>query len=226
MKRGFFCAILAALTLAPAAWAAEACCSAAGGESIPLFNGKDFEGWKLFVPDESVDVTKVWTVKDGVIHCSGSPAGYMRTTAKRGNYKLSWEWRWVDKGGNSGCLLHIQDKDEVWPKSIECQLMHENAADFWVIGGADFKEHVNKEDRRVPKKNPHNEKPSGEWNQGVAICDGDTISVYINGLLQNQATGATLTEGYIGFQSEGAPIEFRNIVIQPITKADEAGKAQ
>ena len=46
-------------------------------------------------------------------------------------------------------------------------------------------------------------------------CKGDTIEVKINGLLQNKATGSTVKQGFIGLQSEGGPIEFRNITLEP-----------
>ena len=34
-----------------------------------LFNGKDLAGWKLFIPDESIDVNKIWSVRNGVVYC-------------------------------------------------------------------------------------------------------------------------------------------------------------
>jgi 3-keto-disaccharide hydrolase len=195
--------------------------TAAIAEPIELFNGKDFEGWKLFIPDENVDPLSVWSINDGVIRCAGSPKGYMRTTTAYQNYKVSVEWRWPEDGGNNGLLVHIAGEDQVWPKSIECQLQHENAGDFWVIGGAEFAEHVDKSTRRVIKKTDHNEKPLGEWNTMEAVCEGNTIKVYVNGLLQNEATDCTLTEGFIGLQSEGTPIEYRNIVLEPLEESKE-----
>ena len=37
----------------------------------------------------------------------------------------------------------------------------------------------------------------------------------LNGVLQNEGTDATLRAGWICLQSEGSPIEFRNIYIVP-----------
>ncbi len=191
-------------------------CSAEKDEWIPLFDGKTMQGWVQFLPDPNADPSKTWMAKDGVIHCTGEPAGYIRTDKKFSNYHLQLEWRWAGKPGNSGVLLHVQDKDEVWPKSIEAQLMHENAGDFWVIGGTDFQEHTDKDDRRVPKREKSSEKKPGEWNQYDIWCVGDTIRLFVNGVLQNEATKCTVTEGYIALQSEGAPIEFRNIKLRKI----------
>ena len=38
-----------------------------------VFNGKDFTGLKLFLPDASKDPAKTWSVKDGVIHTAPGP---------------------------------------------------------------------------------------------------------------------------------------------------------
>ncbi|HOV32603.1 MAG TPA: DUF1080 domain-containing protein [Candidatus Hydrogenedens sp.] len=190
--------------------------SSADGEWISLFDGKSLQGWVQFLPDPNADPAKTWMVKDGVIHCTGEPTGYIRTDKKFSNYELQLEWRWAGKPGNSGVLLHVQDKDEVWPKSIEAQLMHENAGDIWVIGGTDFEEHKDKNERRVPKLAESSEKKVGEWNQYDIWCEGDAIRVLVNGVLQNKATHCTVKEGYIGLQSEGAPIEFRNIRLRKL----------
>ena len=185
-------------------------------KKTPLWNGKDFASWKLFVPDPQVDTNTVWLVKDGVIHCTGNPTGYMRTETDYANYKLHVEWRWPARPGNSGVLVHISGPDTVWPKSIECQLQARSAGDFWVIGGTDFKEHTNPDDRRVPKKEKSSEKKRGEWNEYDIICKDNTIRVFVNGVLQNEATETTVTSGKIGFQSEGRPIEFRNIYLEAL----------
>ena len=66
------------------------------------------------------------------------PNGYIRTKDEYENYRLTLEWRWPEGGtpGNNGVLIHTTTPKElgVWPKSLEVQLAHENAGDFWVIG--------------------------------------------------------------------------------------------
>ena len=74
--------------------------SSCSPEKISLWNGKDLSGWKLFVEDPDIDVNDIWSVKDGVIHCTGVPNGYMRTESDYSNYILYLEWRWVEKGSN------------------------------------------------------------------------------------------------------------------------------
>jgi hypothetical protein len=193
-------------------------------EKMMLWNGKDFAGWNLFIPDESVDVHGVWSVKDGVVRCEGVPNGYMRTRAKYANYRLHLEWRWPDEPTNSGVLLHARKPDQVWPLTIECQLKSGSAGDFVLINGpgitVDGEDMQNKDKQFVvaKKKRPSSEKPAGQWNAYEIHCQGDTINCYVNGVLQNEGTAATMTSGWICLQSEGSPIEFRNIYIEPAKK--------
>ena len=47
------------------------------------------------------------------------------------------------------------------------------------------------------------------------VCDGRQIKIYINGELANECT--TLRgKGHIALQSEGGPIEFRNITLSEL----------
>lgn len=60
------------------------------------------------------------------------------------------------------------------------------------------------------------EKPAGEWNQTEITCKGGHVTVTINGVMVNEVD-CEAHEGYIGFQSEGGPQEFRNVYLTPIT---------
>lgn len=197
-------------------------------ERIVLFNGKDLDGWVRFTPNDKPDadkkwtVEKVWSVRDGVIHCEGKPNGYIRTTDSYANYKLHLEWRWLDKPTNSGVLLHRAGIDRTWPTCVEAQLMHENAGDFWLLSHStikvDGKPIGPKQYANAKKKHPSNEKPPGQWNTYDIVCDGGTVKLTINGLLQNEGTDAKPSSGPICLQSEGSPIEFRNVYLEPLGK--------
>jgi hypothetical protein len=189
-------------------------------EKTALWNGKDFAGWKLFVPDPNYDVGKTWSIVDGVIRCEGRPNGYMRTEKDYADYLLHVEWRWVGQGGNSGVFVHISGQDMVWPKGLECQLMAGNAGDFWAVGGVEFKEHAKGgkrvQGRRVIKIKDSNEKTPGQWNYYDILCKDDWVVVVVNGVLQNLATGCLVKSGKICLQSEGTPVEFRNVYLEPL----------
>lgn len=176
-----------------------------------LFNGKDLTGWQFSTPEAKA----AWSAKDGVISCTGEPTGFIRTEASHKNYTLSFDWRWSgEKIGNSGLLLHAGETPEgkAWPVSIEAQLESGNAGDFWSIGSKIEATGKNTGIRWQRIADPK-EKPIGEWNTMIVVCVGDTITVHVNGTLVNQGKNASVTKGAIGFQSEGTPIEFRNIVL-------------
>src|SRR5690606_12148684 len=115
------------------AWAAED----GKNKSVKLFNGKNLDGWTYHLAVENVAMEDVWSVKDGILHCTGQPAGYLVTKKNDfSNYVLNVEWRWPGKGGNNGVLVHVSTPGAlgVWPKSLEVQLGSGDAGDFWVIG--------------------------------------------------------------------------------------------
>jgi len=197
-------------------------------QRIVLFNGKALDGWVRFTPNDKPDadkkwaVDKVWSVRDGVIHCEGKPNGYIRTTESYANYRLHLEWRWLDKPTNSGVLLHRTGIDRTWPTCVEAQLMHQNAGDFWLLSHStikvDGKQIGPKQYANAKKKHPSNEKPPGQWNTYDIVCDGGTVRLTINGLLQNEGTDAEPSSGPICLQSEGSPIEFRNVYLEALAK--------
>jgi hypothetical protein len=187
---------------------------------VSLWNGQDFAGWTRFLPDASKNVDQTWSVENGLLCCTGRPAGYMRTETAYADYHLHVEWRWPRKPGNNGVLVHRSGPDVVWPRSLECQLASGNAGDFWVIGGLEFAEHAKGGERvkgrRTVKLHESSEKPAGEWNQYDIICKDNWVVVLVNGTLQNVATGCSERSGQICLQSEGAPIEYRNLWIEPL----------
>lgn len=206
--------------------AATGCGRAFGGKSpgkrVSLFNGKDFTGWTRFVEDPNADVDDVWRVRGDVLYCDGKPNGYIRTTNKYKDYRLHVEWRWPETPTNSGVLLHMNGKDEVWPPCIECQLMAGNAGDIVLINGTGIS--VNGVNRKnsakrfvvVEKKSPTSELPAGQWNTYDIYCRGGSLRCLVNGVVQNEGTNANPASGWIGLQSEGSPIEFRNIFLEPL----------
>ncbi len=188
------------------------------GETTALFNGKDFEGWHIYLKDAGTNSEDVWKVRDGEIWCTGNPTGFLRTKQQYTDYKLELEWRWPEKPGNSGVLLHMSGEEKIWPLCMEAQLMHKRAGDF-VGMGYTFNENKAKKGGFIsytPHMSDPSEKELGEWNKYEITCKGDTIEATINGQLQNKATGVNIGKGYIGLQSEGVPIMFRNIKLTPL----------
>ena len=185
-----------------------------GAEKVQLFNGTDLSGWEFILAEGSdVPAAEVFTVKDGNIHVAGQPFGYMRTSSKYADYTLHVEWRWVGEGTNSGIFQRVQDGDKLWPNAIECQLCSGKAGDFVMLGGSKIEEMECVEEYPIFERVGDYEKPVGEWNVAEIVCKGNKITVYVNGKLQNECT-CDSTEGYIALQSEGGPLEFRNVYIE------------
>jgi|YNPBryunderm2012_1023409.scaffolds.fasta_scaffold45634_1 hypothetical protein len=199
----------------------------------PLFNGKDLSGWTPYLREPSADPNNTWSVVDGVLICKGKPNGYIATKKQYGNYVLRLKWRFPadSKGGNSGVLLHVQEKDKIWPNSVEAQLFAGSAGDFWLIADdsgklpeliidPERKDPKNKEGRHYFRigKDEKIEKPFGEWNEYEIHCQDGNIKLIVNGKVVNEgkATAASLKQGRIALQSEGAEIHFKDIEIKPM----------
>ncbi|MDR2472889.1 MAG: DUF1080 domain-containing protein [Tannerella sp.] len=183
-----------------------------------LFNGKDLTNWNFVVAENKAPAADVFTVKDGVIVLRGE-LGYMYTKKKYKDYTLELEWGWIGEPTNSGIFLLIAEPKNPFPNGIECQLKAGNAGDFVLLGGSDLVEYklpagVTERPKFpvIAKQKASNEKPAGEWNKAKIEVKGGVITVYINGELQNRATNK-VKEGYIGLQSEGGQIRFRNVKV-------------
>jgi hypothetical protein len=188
-----------------------------------LFNGKNLDGWTIFVDESIISQDDFFYVNDGMIECVGVPNGYLRTIKEYSDYKLHIEWRYPEEPTNSGVFLHTNGPDLIWPAHFQGQLKHENAGDFIVHGvgeSATLRDttYVSSDTLKplIPKLHPSNEKPAGEWNSYDITCKGNTIELRVNGLLQNTATNCSMTKGGIGLQAEGSKIQYRNLWVEPL----------
>ncbi len=203
--------LLAGLSLTPA--------SPAGEEGfVALFNGKNFDGWKFVLGGKEAEAGQTFTIHDGVVIVSGKPNGYMVTAKSYKNYILRYDWRYKRPDnleddekftGNSGLLVHIQGLPEKgpWPKCVEVQGMNRDHGKTFAIFGAKGKFSF---DGAALKKARHK---VGEWNTTeVTSKNGHLTSKVNNALIADGETN--LTEGPLGWQSEGVEIHFRNIKIK------------
>lgn len=188
-----------------------------------LFNGKNLDGWSIYVSDSTIKPASFFYVKDGVIETPGVPTGYLRTKKEFENYRLHVEWRYPEKPTNSGVFIHTVGPDKIWPRHYQCQLKHLSAGDFIIqdVGlSATVRDTVYVSTEKVkpiaPKMKPSSEKKAGEWNSFDIVCKGNTVEVKVNGVLQNYATNCSESKGGIGLQAEGSKIQFRNIWIEKL----------
>lgn len=203
---------------------------------IPLFNGKDLSNWEVDVParDKDPNAPPSFIVRNGMLVSLGTPEGHLVTKQTYRDYRLVAEYRFPGKPGNCGILVHASRPRalyEMFPASIEVQMNSGHAGDFWVIqedievpdmekrrprepgqkwGGAEG------DARRILNLTDDSEKPLGEWNTMVIEARGDTITVWVNGDLVNNGTNASVDQGKIAVQAEGAEVEFRKLEIGPL----------
>ena len=204
-------------------------------EFRPLFNGRDLTGW-VNVNTEP----QTWSVKDGLLICSGRPIGVMRTDKQYENFVLHIEWRHMDAGGNSGVFVWSDAKPNVesrLPNGVEVQMLELDwvklnkrdgfdppvayvHGELFGVGGV----------KTVPD-NPRGErsksienlcKPRGEWNTYTVVCVDGVIKLAVNGKFVNGVSKATQKKGYICLESEGAEIHFRNVKIMELPPGSSA----
>ncbi len=198
-----------------------------------LFNGKDLTGWHADVPEMDTSKQRLpFIVRDGMLVSLGTPGGHLITDAIHKNYRLNLEYRFAGKPGNCGVLVHASTPRALYsmfPKSIEVQMEHTNAGDFWCIvedittpdmearrgpkaewGGTEGKR------RNIKNLTDNSEKPLGQWNRMTIECVKDTIKVWLNNDLVNYGYNSSVTEGNIALQAEGAEVEFRKVEFTPI----------
>lgn len=152
-------ALLLALMATPALASAP---QSADTGFVPLFNGKNWDGWHLKIRngDEAL-AQKVFTIEDGGVHVFASfpdeyelnagkntTHGMMYTNRTYSRFIFRFQYKWGKKIANNfssfqydaGCYYHVSD-DKIWPVGFEYQVRYNHlknqnhTGDFWVPGG-------------------------------------------------------------------------------------------
>jgi len=204
-----------------------------------LFDGRDLSGWTADVPEKDTNpqARDSFIVRNGMLVSLGTPPGHLLTNSSYQNYRLEVEYRFPGKPGNCGVLVHASRPRalyKMFPQSIEVQMMHGDAGDFWCIqenievpdmekrrprkegekwGGSEG------DARRILNLTDGSEKPAGEWNTMVIEARDRGVQVWVNGDLVNDGFNCTADRGRIALQAEGAEVEFRRLDIGPLPPA-------
>ena len=183
-----------------------------------LFNGEDLKGW--------VNVNcapETWSVRDGLIICTGKPTGILRTDRQFENFILELEWKHLYKDGNAGLFIHSDDitaPGKPFSRSVECQIMDGNHGDVFAIHGASMTR--DNEDpfdrigwmRTFPSEERAN--PFGEWNHYRVESRDGILTLAVNGKVVSRAFHVNPRKGYICLESEGSEVHFKNIRIKEL----------
>ena len=198
---------------------------------VPLFNGRDLTGWV-----NANCAPETWRVREGVIHCTGRPTGALRTTRQYENFILEVEWRHLSSGGNSGVFIWgtpIAAPGVPFLRGIEVQVLDHGYAeqyekqtgkksdwftthgDVFPIHGATMKpfgRHMG--DRSFPSE--ERSKGTPEWNHYRIIGSNGVLRLHVNGKEVSGGEDCNYRKGYLALESEGAPVEFRNVRIKEL----------
>ncbi len=218
------------------------CDSGSGPEIRSLFNGVDLTGWHADIPamDENPDTTMAFIVRDSMLVSLGDPKGHLISDSVFMNYRLEVEYRFAGEPGNCGVLVHASTPRalyEMFPKSLEVQMQHNEAGDFWcIVEDISVPDMVNRrgpeeewgitegKQRRIKNLTDGSENPSGEWNTMVVECFEKEIKVWVNDQLVNYGFECSASKGQIAIQAEGSEVEFRKIELTPISALTETAK--
>ncbi len=189
---------------------------------VPLFDGKTLGGW--------VNVNcapETWTVREGMLHCDGIPTGALRTERQYENFILELEWRHLKPAGNAGVFIWasgLPAQGQPFLRAIEVQVLdhgYGNTAsytthgDVFAIHGSTMKPFSpSKGMRSFPTE--HRSKPSPEWNHYRITCKDGTLRLAVNGAEVSGGEECVWRKGYIGLESEGGEVDWRNLQIKEL----------
>ena len=196
-----------------------------------LFNGKNLKGW---VPVNTDPDT--WTVKDGMIFCTGKPIGVMRSEKQYENFILHIEWMHMEAGGNSGVFVWsnaVPGEKNRLPNGVEVQMLelsfpelHKKdgvplssayvSGELFGVGGVNTVPDYPRMNGARSASPEMRCKGKGEWNTYDLVAVDGTLKLSINGKFVNGISKSTQRKGYLCLESEGSPIRFRNIKLMEL----------
>ncbi|MGL5098165.1 MAG: 3-keto-disaccharide hydrolase [Planctomycetia bacterium] len=184
-----------------------------------------------------------WTFKeDGLIVCKGTPVGVTQSTKTYKNLELVVEWRHLKSAGNSGVFLWATKEaltglkpGQLPPGGIEVQILdHGYKTDYekstgkkadWFTTNGDvfpvgkstmtpFPPVAPNSSRSFPRKELS--KGVGEWNHYYVRAVNGEVRLWVNGEEVSGGANCQPAEGYLCLESEGSPIEFKNLRIREL----------
>jgi hypothetical protein len=191
----------------------------ADADFVPLFNGRDLTGW---INVNCAPAT--WSVREGMIFCTGVPTGVLRTQRQFENFILELDWKHLHKGGNSGLFVYsdaVTARGQPFTRSVECQILDGNHGDVFAIHGETMvpdRPHPKGWMRCLPSE--ERAQPAGEWNHYRVESRAGRLTLAVNGKIVSGASQCNPRKGYICLESEGSEIYFRNIRIQELPSSN------
>jgi len=188
---------------------------------IPLFNGKNLDGWTERQVRKGQDGR--WFVEKGILSAKAG-SGWLSTKETYGDFVLRVEWR-VLQNGNSGVFFRVPTTEFSGSPSnagFEIQILDDNGPSYkgklkpYQYSGGLY--HF-----QAPSKSMF--KGVGEWNTYEITSKGEQITVVYNGekvidtsIRDHKGAENRPARGYIGLQNHGTNVEFRKVEIKPLDR--------
>lgn len=160
---------------------------------------------------------ETWRVENGMIRCTGEPNGFLRSKQMYRNFVLRAEWRFQKEGWtgapqewpNAGFFINAGAIEKGWPMSQEIQGHFGEAGSLFGVRGGKV---------TGAKRGPivKNRPVFGSWDRYEITQQEGRIKVVLNGDLVNEGSDAEPDEGTICLQSEGWPVDYRNVEIKEL----------
>ena len=201
-------------------------------------------GWRALGEADFENVNcadDTWTWSDTGVHCTGQPIGVIKSTRQYTNFEMVAEWRHLKNAGNSGIFCWGTEaslsalKKPGLPHGIEVQVLdlgyteayekeHKKPADWFTCHGDVFPTGPCKMKpfppvapdgmRSFPSKNLS--KGTNEWNHYYIRAINGEIRLWVNGEEVSGGTECEPSSGFLCLESEGSPVEFRNLRIREL----------
>jgi hypothetical protein len=167
-----------------------------------LFNGESLDGWHSMNNGQ-------FSVRDGVIYLNKG-SGWLRSDKEYKDFELRLDFRFLDKGANSGIFFRATKEGSNYPaRNYQVQTMdHPSLGSIYTSGLAKPREI---KDAQLLKRIM---KPAGEWQSYAITVTGGRVEVRLNGETITTADGLEDVKGYLGIQGEGGRLEIKNIRIK------------
>ena len=202
-------------------------------------------GWRSLGEADFINVNclpDTWSWKDGSVHCTGQPVGVIRTKEPVKNLEMSVQWRHLSAGGNSGVffwapasVLESIKPGQLPPGGIEVQVLdhgyteqYEKSTnkkadwfttdgDVFPVGSSTMKPFspVAPDGIRSFPTARHS-RGTPEWNHYYIRAINGEIRLWVNGNEVSGGSACTPSAGFLCLESEGAPVEFRQIRIREV----------
>ena len=186
------------------------CAGQKAGNTISLFNGKNLDGWEIQNGGQ-------FFVEDGLLKINKG-TGWLRSVKTYGNFKLTMEFRFLEKEANSGIFVRTgptsNDDENGWPNNgYQIQAMDTLEGDnplghMIPYGAPEFESTFDLEALKRAYK------PTGDWLTYEITCLGETMEVKLNGVVVTTCTSIKNLTGHIGIQAEHGLLEFRKIEVE------------